>query len=300
VEAAERDDRLRAACFLALDLIREKFGADVPYEDGLDQKFWYEGIQVPFFQRMKGIHRARAQSGPAALSILTSHNSPYGDEETEEGILYRYRSGSPDQADNRALRACHELGVPIVYFRGTLSGWYHAEYPCFVEEDDRANGLVRVVPGRMLAGAEDLEVLRINDPLERRYALREVKVRLHQASFRGRVLPAYREQCAVCRLKETRLLDAAHILGDADPGGLAHVPNGLSLCSIHHRSYDQDLVGISPDYQVHVSRRLLDDEDGPMLDVLKGFEGTALHVPRRKDLQPDRELLAMRFERFAA
>ena len=33
----------------------------------------------------------------------------------------------------------------------------------------------------------------------------------------------------------------------------------LSLCSIPHRAYDQDLVGISPGYDVHVAARLLDD-----------------------------------------
>jgi putative restriction endonuclease len=41
------------------------------------------------------------------------------------------------------------------------------------------------------------------------------------------------------------------------------------LCAIHHRAFDQNLVGVSPDYMVHVSRRLLEDEDGPMLELLK-------------------------------
>jgi putative restriction endonuclease len=58
--------------------------------------------------------------------------------------------------------------------------------------------------------------------------------------------------------------------------------------------------GVAPDYLVHVSRSLLEDEDGPMLDVLKGFQGTTLHVPTRAALQPDRERLAARFERFVA
>lgn len=35
------------------------------------------------------------------------------------------------------------------------------------------------------------------------------------------------------RLKETRLLDAAHIIGDLEEHGAANVSNGLSLCSIH-------------------------------------------------------------------
>jgi putative restriction endonuclease len=99
--------------------------------------------------------------------------------------------------------------------------------------------------------------------------VREVKQRIHQAQFRGVVLPAYGDRCAICRLREVRLLDAAHIVGDAEELGEPVVSNGLSLCSIHHRAFDEDLVGVAPDLRVHVSARLLDDDDGPMLDVLK-------------------------------
>jgi len=74
----------------------------------------------------------------------------------------------------------------------------------------------------------------------------------------------------------------------------------LSLCSIHHRAFDQDLVGIAPDYRVHVSRRLLEDEDGPMLDLLKTFHEQTIDLPSRRVWRPDPERLEARFERFAA
>ena len=51
---------------------------------------------------------------------------------------------------------------------------------------------------------------------ERRYALREIKARLHQASFRDVVLAAYRGRCVISHLPEPLLLDAAHIIMDAD------------------------------------------------------------------------------------
>ena len=66
----------------------------------------------------------------------------------------------------------------------------------------------------MIGPLDELEAVPIEEPLERRYAVRETRVRLHQARFRGRVLAAYRDSCAICRLKELRLLDAAHIVGD--------------------------------------------------------------------------------------
>ena len=147
---------------------------------------------------------------------------------------------------------------------------------------------------------DEREPIHIGDPIERRYVVRQVKQRIHQAQFRGAVLPAYRDRCAICTLKEIRLLDAAHIVGDAEEQGEPLVSNGLSLCSIHHRAFDEDLVGISPDRDVHVSRRLLDDEDGPMLELLKGFHGRRIVVPVSRKLQPERERLAQRFERFLA
>ena len=63
-------------------------------------------------------------------------------------------------------------------------------------------------------------------------------------------------------------------------------------------SFDQDLVGVSPDYTVHVSRRLLEDEDGPMLDLLKGFHEVPLQMPKRGVDKPDRDRLEARFARF--
>ena len=292
-----RDDDVRSSCFASLDVLCAKFGEDVPYKDGLDAGFPFRGRRVPFLSYMKGIHRAAAQRGPAALSIVTSWSSPYEDEETNEGVLYAYRAGSIEQPDNRALRAAVELAVPIVYFVGTRPGWYRPLYPCFAVHDDPAARRVLVTKGAMAGPPDEPEPVLLDDPIERRYAVREMRVRVHQARFRGRVLPAYRSQCTICRLKEIRLLDAAHILAEAELGE-PRVSNGLSLCSIHHRAFDHDLLGISPEYRVHLSETLLEDEDGPMLELLKGFHGAPIDLPARNAWRPDRELLAARFGRF--
>jgi putative restriction endonuclease len=294
------DESLRTSCFARLDLLRATYGDDVPYRGALDQGFPFRGARVPFLSPQKGIFRASAQRGPAALSIQTSFNSPYRDAELEKGFRYDYRAGSSDQPDNKALRAAFELRAPLVYFVATQPGRYRPIYPCFIAEDDPVGRFVVATPGHMVGPLDEPEPFPIEDPIERRYAVRETRVRLHQARFRGRVLIAYSNSCAVCRLKELQLLDAAHIVSDAVPGGEPVVSNGLSLCSIHHRAFDQDLVGISPDYEVHVSRRLLDDEDGPMLELLKGFHREQIVLPSRAAWRPDKQQLAERFERFVA
>jgi putative restriction endonuclease len=294
----ERDEELRAACFLALDSLRAQLGDELPYRGGLDAGFRFGGASVPFLNRQKGIHRAARQRGSAALAVMTSVRSPYSDEETDEGFWYAYRDGGLDLADNRALRAAHALAVPIVYYVGTRPGWFRALAPCFVVERDDVHRRVLICPSP--ASGVGMTGLEPPDAVTRRYVVRQARTRLHQDRFRGLVLPAYRERCAVCRLREPRLLDAAHITGDAEPDGEAAIPNGLSLCSIHHRAFDEHLVGISPDRRVHVSPRLLDEDDGPMLDLLKGFHRAPLHVPARARLKPDPERLDRRFQHFLA
>jgi len=72
-----RDDDVRSSCFAALDVLCAKHGPDVPYKNDLDAGFAFRGRRVPFLNYQKGIYRAAAQQGPAALSLNTSYNSPY-------------------------------------------------------------------------------------------------------------------------------------------------------------------------------------------------------------------------------
>lgn len=295
-----RDDDVRAAMFAALDVLQAQCGLDIPWPE-LAQGFAFRGRRVPFLNRAYGIYRARGQRGPAALSISSSFaQRRYQDEQTPDGVLYAYQDGPIDNHFNRWLRQAHLLQAPLAYLIGTRPGWYRPEYPVWIAEDRPVERRVLVTFGKMVGPYDEREPAPIVDEIERRYAVSQVRRRIHQARFRGEVVPAYADQCAICRLKEVRLLDAAHIVADREEAGAAVVTNGLSLCSIHHRAYDQDLVGVSPDRRVHVSRRLLEDEDGPMLELLKGFHRQPITVPHARSRRPDPERLAARFERFLA
>ena len=100
-------------------------------------------------------------------------------------------------------------------------------------------------------------------------------------------------------LPEPLLLDAAHIVSDRDERlGQPVVPNGIPLSKIHHAAFDAHLIGIDPDYHLHVSERLLIQKDGPMLEALKRLNGGTIHLPARTKDRPDRDRLALRYERF--
>lgn len=136
--------------------------------------------------------------------------------------------------------------------------------------------------------------------IDRAYATRRIKARLHQAGFRERVLEAYLSRCAMCRLRERALLEAAHIVPDSEEGGDPVVPNGLALCKIHHGAFDAHLISIHPEgMRVRVLPRLLAEEDGPMLQHgIKELQGVALHLPPDARNHPDPARLKRHWDSF--
>ena len=85
--------------------------------------------------------------------------------------------------------------------------------------------------------------------------------------FEVRCSPAYGGRCAISHLPEPRLLDAAHIIMDADEElGQPIVANGLPLTKLHHAAFDAQLIGIDPDFRIHVSERLLEIHEGRSLN----------------------------------
>lgn len=234
----------------------------------------------------------------ATLSILTSPDGPYADEELSGGLLkYHYQSG-PSGGKNVKLRRAMELQLPVIRFHKVAKATYLPIFPVYVIADDPV--------ARQFTLAVDESLRRIPDlshvtEIERRYAERLVRQRVHQRAFRAQVMLAYESMCTVCVLKKPRLLDAAHIVGDGEDGGEAVVTNGLSLCKIHHAAYDENILGISPEYTVVLNQALLDERDGPMLlHGLQEMHGRTLQLPRSRSKRPDPVRLGTRFDRFLA
>jgi putative restriction endonuclease len=118
--------------------------------------------------------------------------------EGDETVDYAFMGEDPDAADNRWLREACEHQIPIIYFLGVASGRYQALLPVFVVSWEGKTSKARAAfgtPDQPLAAPP-------SSPIERRYALRSVKQRLHQASFREAVITAYDGRCAVSRLPE--------------------------------------------------------------------------------------------------
>lgn len=265
-----------------------------------------DGSRLPILNPQSGIHRPARFRGEAALTVLTvapkaGQAPPYEDEfdEANGTIAYAYRRGGPDHPDNRALRSAFASQVPLIYLMGIAPSVYSVAAPVFVSEDRPAEQRVLLQIGSRLTdlGGDGP----VSSEIDRRYAIAERRVRLHQHRFRLDVLRAYRGRCTICALREPLLVQAAHIVEDQSPTGIAAVQNGMALCAIHHLAYDRAVLGIDPSGVVHIAGRLLDEIDGPMLKTgLQGFHRATIQLPRRHNDRPDRERLERRFEQFLA
>jgi putative restriction endonuclease len=219
----------------------------------------------------------------------------------EESVDYAFMGTDPDAAENRWLRDAFDLQIPIIYFLGTAPGLYQAIVPTFVVGFDPTTLRAHIAFSPMEFVAPEAIVMPPKTAIERRYGLRLVQQRLHQNAFRQMVIAAYRGRCAISGLPQPALLDAAHIINDRDEQyGQPRITNGLPLSKLHHAAFDANLIGVDADSMIHVSERLLSLHDGPTLEALRQFDGKKLIPPAREQDKPDRDRLAMRFDRFMA
>jgi len=272
------------------------------YGDTLPRKTLEEGF-VYFGQTIRlvgpqGIWKPKQMDLP--LSITTIMDSQYDDRPDSKGFLnYRYRGSDPNHRDNAGLRELMRLRKPLVYFFNIFPGKYLASFPVFVVGDNPQNLSFTVAIDDIAylntRGVEDT----LSGTERRSYITQTILYRAHQRQFRERVIAAYHSQCALCRLRHAELLDAAHIIGDREEHGDPIIQNGLSLCKIHHAAFDNNIIGINPDYEVLVRQDVLEEIDGPMLKYgLQSLNKSNLILPSRRGDWPDRERLEKRFNSF--
>lgn len=291
----ERDQAIRKAAMSWLDQ-RPQPRVDQAWLSN----FEYEGVRLPLMDRQRGIRKpAGMQAALAIRTVYTDprHPPPYADTIGPDGLQrYMYRGDDPMHSENVALRNAMAAKLPLIWFVGVAPGQYEPLYPVWIvgDEPEALQFALAVDPAQRFldVGVEDIEL--------RRYSETLTKTRLHQRIFRTQVLLAYEGKCSVCRLKHSELLDAAHIIADGQPNGQPIVPNGLSLCKIHHAAFDHGILGIRPDLTMHVRNDILEEVDGWMLKGgIQGVHDKPLEVlPKRRLARPDIARLEERYEEF--
>jgi putative restriction endonuclease len=302
------DTRIRLRAFSFLEDLCSRYGLALPREVLLSG-FDFEGKRVPLLSPQGIFKPAVLPEIPLSITtvpVVEGKSRPYKDEIGPDGLMrYKYRGTDPMHRDNMGLRLAMQQQTPLIYFYGLVPGRYAAIWPVRIIGENQSNLSFSVEVEdklNLIVGEQAVLSESIAQPesAARAYITVATQVRLHQHSFRMRVLEAYRECCAVCRLKHVELLEAAHILPDSNPRGEPWVSNGISLCKLHHAAFDTQLMGIRPDLVVEIRKDILDESDGPLLiHGLKEWHNKRLIViPHSPRLKPRADFLEERFEMF--
>src|ERR1700676_4425959 len=163
--------------------------------------FLFRGERIPLVNPQRGIFKPHQMR--FLLSIKTVFPKPGGkvwyDDQREvhrqifqgdETIDYAFMGKNPDAADNRWLKEAYENQIPVIYFLGIAPGRYQALLPTFISGWDG-----QALRARVTFGPNPETLAPPTDSMERRYALRTVKQRLHQATFREAVTLGARGNC---------------------------------------------------------------------------------------------------------
>lgn len=136
-------------------------------------------------------------------------------------------------------------------------------------------------------------------PDERRIAQLLVNRKVRSAAFRGHVLDAYDNRCAVTGLRMVNgggkaEAQAAHIWSVAD-GGPDVVQNGIALSATAHWLFDRHLISLDEECRLLVSHNKVPSE----LIRLFPQPGERVHLPADPRLHPRPDYVARHRARFA-
>ncbi len=122
---------------------------------------------------------------------------------------------------------------------------------------------------------------------------------IRTAGFRQTIMQIYDYTCAVCQLYILTLdgesiTEAAHII-PFKVSGNNDVRNGISLCQLHHWSFDKGLISVDRNYKVIVSELML--ERGATEWLLTTLRGKSIWLPEDEKHYPAQDALAWHRER---
>lgn len=134
----------------------------------------------------------------------------------------------------------------------------------FLEKEE-----IQKINSDILIGKEGLDIQRL------------VKTRVNQSLFRRVVVNNYFNSCAVCGLDIEKMLVASHIIKWSENQTQRLNPeNGLCLCNIHDKAFEEGFIGIKDDYSIILSEELNQIKEKHTLDSLfKRHENQKIILP---------------------
>jgi hypothetical protein len=240
----------------------------------------------------QGIWVNKAATGPispdgSGVTVSFLHTGRhYADELSDDGVIYHYpftnRPPSRDAGEVLATKNAGALEIPLfVILPGKRARGRRVKLGWVVDFDDATRTFLILfgpVPATAMAATSEKPFQLFSDD-GRKKAL--TTVRPNQQRFRFDVLKRYGSQCAVCPIREPRLLKAAHICGKSNKGG-DDWRNGLPLCSTHHDAFDAHFFAVEPKtLMIHLAPGLA----GPAIGITNGQLRALKAVPHSEALE---------------
>ena len=193
---------------------------------------WHEGYEV-FAAFDVSRHAGQASASPSIqvsqTALLSAHTHTFASHKrNNDEVVVAFRS-----------EYLVEYALNMAALHGTTG------------ESEDSSALLNIVDT-----VPESEIARLPDQT-RREVVATIKRKYRQHDFRNRVLSAYNHRCAMCGI-QLRLVEAAHILPVAHETSNDDTTNGISLCSLHHKAFDNNLISFNEQYEVEVSKREVD------------------------------------------
>ena len=306
----QQDHVLRTKAFASVSQLGREHGLFAEREFKIG--FSHDGHRMRLCHTQMGIYKPPLMRYLLSIRsvIPKSNDRLYSDQKTiqyqiyesHQAVDYDFMGTDPSANANQLLWEAYKYETPIIYFFGVARTLYQALYPAYIIDWDAKKLRCRVAFG--FPGLDKPK--KPIDASQRRYTMHMVQKQLHKTKFRLEVLKAYRNRCAMTGLQINRLLSAAKIVHrDDEKLGTTCIPNGLPLSSLHLSAFDANIIGVDPDYLIHVSKRKLEelkmkgfDGEKQVIDSLKALGKQKIQLPKNEAHKPSRDLLAMRFEQY--
>lgn len=199
------------------------------------------------------------------LTLILAWQESFGVFVGVHSVLDRSSAETPIALRSTTLMDAHrrglcvgtaESGLSIVCFRPEFLMDYALNIEPLhrsIEADDESVTYLNRLPH-----LDDSEVENHIADVARRELIVTLRRRFRQYDFRKRVLNAYLGTCAFCGV-QLGLVEAAHIVPVAASRSSDKTDNGVALCALHHRAFDQNLVSFDEDYHIEISTAAIGD-----------------------------------------
>lgn len=125
---------------------------------------------------------------------------------------------------------------------------------------------------------------------------RIVKTRVNQSFFRSSVLSSYDSTCCITGIKIPELLIASHIVPWKENIERTNPQNGICLNNLHDKAFDKGLISINTDYNIVISKYLLEYEKESHIQYFSQFNNKKINLPDK--FFPKKQFLEHHFSIF--